>query len=1191
MSRALDRLRTAFVNPNREYAPLALWFWNGRLHEAELGRQIKEFADKGIGGVFMHARESLQTPYLGERWWDAVDYAVRKGRDAGLKTWIYDEYAWPSGPAGSPNGRNGQTESAVLSQGDQHHAKALTRTIYEVEGPAEVALEGRYPTGTPLVQVAVRLDADGDLDPETLVDVTKPNTWECPEGVWRVLSFSVRTIDDHIDYLRPATVKAFLDAAYEGYAERHKAAFGDGIPGVFFDEPRITAEPLPWTDDLPARFKADKGYDLLTALPLLVLRGGNSTVKVRCDFYETVAALYEEAWFAQISAWCERHGLEWTGHTEEHIATHPARQGDYFRGLRHLTIPGADHHGFRYARPRTVQAAEVKPAVSVAALTGRKRVMAEAFGGAGWGVTLDELRHGANLLAAYGVNMQVLHGLFYSLGTAEAAADWPPSLGRQNPYWPYFKDLSDYIARLSAAVGHSRAATTVGVLYPWASIAANTADGRPNARARAIAAAYEDLIDGLTAASIDVQVVDERFLCEARLDHGRLRQGALVISTLILPPTPVLGAPVCGQPAKPRPAIRRLGAFVRSGGNLIAMGERPSGSSDGGWRHRSITRAIGMLFSDASATVEGAAVKKGRTFQVSERLPEALERIAEIVSPGTTVDSAADVLAVHRRLDGAEVLMVVNRSGAAAAAKVTTDVPGRPEVWNPETGATDPLAISGARGQRRFTIQLPPRAARFVVFDTSVRALRNRVPRPKKMQSSDLEFKTDWTFALADGIPTGQGSIRRFELPVMRVASFSLGAGRLEQLRDPAYDDSEWPETWLARAGADTIGNWRASWITGVRKHDGWAVTRTSDRHRRLRFRRSIDLTEPPIKAWATFVGVDRVTVYMNGTQLGESEDWSSPVTYNIMPYLRPGQNTIVADVECTSDAPISFLFEGQIDLRSGGSIAIVSDQEWDVQAPPTEVWSGLAYERDTPLVTWERGRPPVDPWRHIPLLGEPVAFPRTLVYRQRLPVGCVGIGIPNIKGTHKVYVDVRERTPDIQGIYNITTGRTLTVEIEAADFSSGILAPLALFTRPTTIGLQPWAKFGYGWYSGAGVYERSFDLTAEQANSTVTLDLGEVRYHAEVYVNNRRVDVRLWPPYRFDLSGYVQTGSNNLRVRVSNLYANEMRWKRDETKMSNPWHRYWHEDNIEAESLVSGLLGPVQLRVDQPPPPPDAAD
>ena len=52
------------------------------------------------------------------------------------------------------------------------------------------------------------------------------------------------------------------------------------------------------------------------------------------------------------------------------------------------------------------------------------------------------------------------------------------------------------------------------------------------------------------------------------------------------------------------------------------------------------------------------------------------------------------------------------------------------------------------------------------------------------------------------------------------------------------------------------------------------------------------------------------------------------------------------------------------------------------------------------------------------------------------------------------------------------------------------------------------------------------------------------------------------------------------MRVRVSNLAANEMRWRRDETRMGDPWHRYWHEGNIEPERLVSGLLGPVQVEL-----------
>ena len=230
--------------------------------------------------------------------------------------------------------------------------------------------------------------------------------------------------------------------------------------------------------------------------------------------------------------------------------------------------------------------------------------------------------------------------------------------------------------------------------------------------------------------------------------------------------------------------------------------------------------------------------------------------------------------------------------------------------------------------------------------------------------------------------------------------------------------------------------------------------------------------------------------------------------------------------------------------------------------------------------MTWERGGPPIKPWGHIPLLSEAVRFPRTLMYRQALPVGCVGIGIPIIKGDHRVYVDVRERTPDINGIYNITTGGLLSVEIEASDFSNGILAPLTLYTRPTTIPLKPWSEIGYDWYSGTARYERTFELTAAQAEARVILSLGEVNHHAQVAVNGHKVGVRLWPPYDFDLSGSVQKGSNSVRVRVSNLLASEMRWKRDENTMGDPWHRYWHEDNIEAAALKSGLLGPVEVRV-----------
>ena len=133
MSRALNRLRSAFTKSAREHAPLAIWCWTGCPNEAELGRQMEDFASKGVGGVVVEAREGLQTPYFSERWWDAVDYTIRKGQSTGLKIWIHDQSSSPSE----------EINSTVLLRSTDHQAKTLVRAIHDFTGPGQMSLEGR----------------------------------------------------------------------------------------------------------------------------------------------------------------------------------------------------------------------------------------------------------------------------------------------------------------------------------------------------------------------------------------------------------------------------------------------------------------------------------------------------------------------------------------------------------------------------------------------------------------------------------------------------------------------------------------------------------------------------------------------------------------------------------------------------------------------------------------------------------------------------------------------------------------------------------------------------------------------------------------------------------------------------------------------------------------------------------------
>lgn len=66
------------------------------------------------------------------------------------------------------------------------------------------------------------------------------------------------------------------------------------------------------------------------------------------------------------------------------------------------------------------------------------------------------------------------------------------------------------------------------------------------------------------------------------------------------------------------------------------------------------------------------------------------------------------------------------------------------------------------------------------------------------------------------------------------------------------------------------------------------------------------------------------------------------------------------------------------------------------------------------------------------------------------------------------------------------------------------------------------------------------------------------MRELATLEVNGQRVGVRLWPPYRFDITGALDRGANRIRIGVTNTRANE----------------------LSDEQLPSGLIGPVRLLV-----------
>lgn len=129
-------------------------------------------------------------------------------------------------------------------------------------------------------------------------------------------------------------------------------------------------------------------------------------------------------------------------------------------------------------------------------------------------------------------------------------------------------------------------------------------------------------------------------------------------------------------------------------------------------------------------------------------------------------------------------------------------------------------------------------------------------------------------------------------------------------------------------------------------------------------------------------------------------------------------------------------------------------------------------------------------------------------------------------------------------------------------------------------ISLGDWASLIGSAYSGSGVYETIFTLPAENIGTEGEINLGDVHFTAQVYLNDQPLGTALMPPYRLKIPAGVLEKKNKLKIVVTNTSANWYihtdyfdKWKTEELSP------YFDGEMDFAKDFVSGgLYGPVTL-------------
>ncbi len=1126
--------------PPKEFSSAAFWFWYGMLDPVELRRQINLMVEQGVYNGFMHPRAYLKTPYLEDEWWEAISACVDEGNKKGFYPWIYDEYAWPSGTAGSTFEYGYQKPSRTLANGRKNMAKSLILRRFSSVSEFKEAANADEDQ----ILLCVFAGDGADFYPADDIDTV----------TGEILAFYVKVHTTLVDYMNKETIREFIDYTHEEYKKRYGEYFGSRIPGVFFDEIYLNHF-VPWTDRLPVEFETRRGYDIMPLLYALAIEGGEREREVRRDFYKTAAELYEEAFFGQIGEWCEENGLKLTGHTEEDVLMHPSRQGNYFNTVRHLQIPGADCHDYRYRFPRKITYREPKLAVSVSRAYGKERAMSEAFGGAGWACTLQEFKRGVNTAGAMGISMFTLHGFYSDIDHQGSQADWSGNFFFQNPYWRYFKHFADYISRVCYINSQGDPCVDVALYYPVEEMQRETYIKGVTKSGKAIDAAFNSALNCLIENQIDTDMIDGESLLRAEISEGRLRVGNESFAVLLIPDVAKLSGELS----------QKLERFRLAGGKVIYYSTKKESMRD-------CVAPENLHVAVAKAIALDAYVLRG---------------------------DKSDLYVNHRTIDGKEFYFVANSSPRARELTLLLRARGCARKISPENGETYAVDHSVTNEGTIINLSLDEDEGAWIVIDSENESAKYECEKTVE----EMIIAGRWEFLPLSSDIDGEEQIKQnrteMKIPIAMMSSSLHREGRMIRIQNREGE--------VGHAGRH-LSQWKASWIT---RRVGWKDSSSSDR---LYFRRSFSIDRKPDRARICLSAVNEWSLYINGEEIGSSRDGLNPETLDIATYLREGENAICVSVhngtplakstllqreELIAELLISLIAEIEMTLGADRQV-ICTDGEWHVCESVSEDWTSLDFKPTVSYIdpssrpnqapalratewsrAWERGKPPMKPFGDMPMFGESLKYPQRVCYGIELPSGTAAVRCPDVSGDNvEILIDgmpaifkdgVCALCPDGNTHY-------MQVFLSANSENDGLHDGVSVEIIPQKYALCDWRLHGFKWYSGFASYKNRFKLSKKSGR--YVLDLGQTCHQAEVYINGNKAGERVWAPYRLDVTELLRDGNNEIEVIISNSAGVKHQFMLLDEGAALGWNRYWNCDNMqrEGEKLISGLIGPVRI-------------
>ncbi len=867
-----------FQNPDSILRPAPFWAINERITPEETARQMEDMISVGLSGGFFHSRAGLVTDYLGDEWFESMKAALKVAQEKDGYLWLYDEDLWPSGNAG------GQVAGAA----DEFRAATLNGHLVAAGEPAphvgeDQALRYCY---------AIRSREGLVLKEFQAVSLEEMESFRDHERLFMVRAYEPKIGwwggESYANLLNPEAMHLFIRLTHEVYARKLGDEFGKRIPGMFTDEPQLTPSRIgiAWYEGLPEAYGEWFGRSFWNDLPYMYFDGPEAR-KVRLLMHRAILKQFLEAFSRPMYEWCQRRGIELTGHFMQEDSFE-AQIGSHYGGVmahyRYQHAPGIDH----LCRQNEAHLLTARQVSSAARQLGRTRVLTEIFGVSRHTNTFEDFKWLGDYDLVHGANFFVPHLTWYS-AKGRRKRDYPPVWNYQQTYWRDLKPLNDYFTRVAHALTRGKAKVEVLLLHPIETATAGhrlgvNAEGRAAGMAHKVPASpptpdltparyydgqFRRALNAILTAGYECDLGDETFI----EDMGRVEDGTFIIGEMsyrlvVVPPS------VTWRPK----TFELLKQFASNGGKVVILGELP----------------FELDCDDARAKwVELASMENVLSLPNSvTEIQEAMDRLVPASFRLKGIDGKAVPLTyVAHRVDGdQDILFIVNSDRTNARDYVLT-VPnglGRSAVkWDPVAGTR--AEITNNLISNRLEFSLPPSGSILLTLEPGGESALPR--QPSADERCRLTPGKAWSLMSPSTCATPLADEFEFQrldpnVLVLDRISVSLDGGKTFE-----PEDLEWR---VRKRVAEHFGTKAAlDWQPWVSVRKGLFNGKGGDIV--LRYRFLSDLEKP--KSWMVIEDIWKGELFVNGAEVDTANhDWQWDRGFGkveITEHVKKGENVI----------------------------------------------------------------------------------------------------------------------------------------------------------------------------------------------------------------------------------------------------------------------------------------------------------